>query len=232
MQGWTLSYEVYFYLVFSIVLLLSSERFAPWLLILWCGLTIALALSGLASPDAALGLLRSPLTLEFLAGCLLFQFYRRSRLHPTAGTALVALSLVWLALIIVWTNHHHGDAHWIESHLWARTSLFGSFAVLFLLGTLELERTGLVRYSRAFIAIGDWSYSIYLSHLIVLELIGRAFYRFAPHVPFAILMVAAISIPSSLLVGYVSYTFVERPLTAFLYKPTRRPVRLPQALSN
>jgi peptidoglycan/LPS O-acetylase OafA/YrhL len=221
-QGWTLSFEVYFYLAITL-LLLVPERIAPWLLALWGVAVVALKLHIGLSPNSILQLLISPSVLEFLAGCLLFHIYRRSRLHPFAGILLLTVSLLELAAIIISTAHAHpGYPEWITDGPWRRPLLYGSFSTLFLLGAIELERTGIIRYLPFLSSIGDWSYSIYLSHTLVLACIARIITYALPQSA-SILLIALIGLPSVILTGYLSHRYLERPLLHYLYKFTPQP---------
>jgi exopolysaccharide production protein ExoZ len=222
LQGWTLSFELYFYLVFFLLLLLVPERIAPWFLVLWGITVVILKLQIGLSPISMVQLLISPAVLEFLAGCVLFYIYRRSRLHPAVGILLLATSLLWLAAIVVYTAHIHSDAYWIIDHPWRRPLLYGSFATVFLLGAIELERSSIVRYLPILSSIGDWSYSIYLSHALVLALIARLIVQLQLN-PTSILLITLIGLPAVIMVGYLSFTYLERPLITLLYKPNPSP---------
>jgi len=76
MQGWTLSFEVYFYLIFFLLMLISTEKLAPWLLALWGLLAICGALLNTSHTNPLIDLTASPLVFEFLAGCVIFSIYR------------------------------------------------------------------------------------------------------------------------------------------------------------
>ena len=216
LQGWTLSFELYFYLLIALLLLLP-ERVATWLLVLWGIAVIALKLHIGLSPSAIVNLLINPSILEFLAGCILFHIYRRSRLHPASGILILAASFLLLIAII-----RYDDPVSIVNHPWHRPLLYGSFATLFLLGAMELERTRVIRYLPLFASIGDWSYSIYLSHVLVINLIVRLSASLLPE-PIGIILLPLLGIASVLLVGYLSYTYLERPLLTLLYKPVPSP---------
>lgn len=211
-QGWTLSFEVYFYLAITL-LLLVPERIAPWLLALWGVVIVALKLHIGLSPILIVQLLISPSVLEFLAGYALFHIYRRSRLHPAAGILLLAASLVLLVAIIL-----HDTPVEIVNHPWKRVILYGTFSVLLLFGALELERSQIIRYLPAFKSIGDWSYSIYLSHVLVLSLVAYFIERLLPY-PVSLFAITFVGLAAVLVVGYLSYIYVERPLLNLLYKP-------------
>jgi exopolysaccharide production protein ExoZ len=217
LQGWTLSFELYFYLLIFLLLFLVPERFVPWLLALWGVTVIALKLHIGLSPFPIVQLLIGPSVCEFLAGWVLFRIYRRSRLHPAAGVILIAASLAFLIVVIF-----HNDPSSITDYPWRRPILYGSFATLFLFGTMELERTRLIRYLPFFASIGDWSYSIYLSHVLVLNLIARLIAPSLPY-PAAMAFILVVGIAAVLLLGYLSYTFIERPLLTLLYKPVPSP---------
>ena len=228
LQGWTLTYELYFYLVFFLLLLLVPEYIAPWLLALWGIAVVGLKLHIGLSPSPLVQLLITPSVLEFLAGCLLFHIYRRSRRHPS-GIVLLAASLLWLAAIILYTAHIHATPYWIIDHPWRRSLLYGTFAALFLLGAIELERTGIIRYLPILSSIGDWSYSIYLSHALVLALIARVVIYLLPHQA-SILLITLTGLPAVLIVGRLSYVYLERPLVHLLYKsaqPRQIPAKQP-----
>ena len=224
LQGWSLSYELYFYLVFFL-LLFTSERVAHRLLITWAAAIILLNAIGAISYQPILWLLTSPAVLEFLAGCLIFHLYRSHRLHPKAGALLIAAALLWTAAVILYNAHtHQWDIDAIEGRRWIRTPLYGTPAALLILGAMELERSGIIRFFRLFESIGDWSYSIYLSHIIVIKIVSRTLHTLAPTLPYAVLLLICISLPLVLITGYLSYSRLERPLIDLLYK--RRPSRL------
>ena len=217
LQGWTLSFELYFYFLIFLLLFLVPERVVPWLLALWGVTVIVLKLHIGLSPSPIIQLLTSPSVCEFLAGWILFRIYRRSRLHPAAGMIVLAASLALLIAIIL-----HNDPSSIVDQPWRRPILYGSFATLFLFGAVELERTRLIRYHPFFASVGDWSYSMYLSHVLVLNLIARLIAPFLPY-PTATALILVVSIAGVLLIGYLSYTYIERPLLTLLYKPAPSP---------
>jgi peptidoglycan/LPS O-acetylase OafA/YrhL len=215
-QGWTLTFEVYFYLAVTLLLLIP-ERISPWLLALWGIAIVALKLHIGLSPSPIINLLLNPSVLEFLAGYVLFHLYRRSRLHPAAGVLLLTASFALLVAIIL-----HDNPIAIVNAPWKRPLLYGTFSILLLFGALELERSRIIRYLPLFNSIGDWSYSIYLSHVLVLAVVARIIERLLP-APASLFAITLIGLFAVLLVGYLSYTFIERPLLTLLYKPLPSP---------
>ena len=218
LQGWSLSYELYFYLVFFL-LLFVSESVARGFLIGWAAVIVLLNVTGAISFQPVLWVLTSPAVLEFLAGCLIFRIYRSSRLHPSVGVCLVAAAFLWITAVVLYNAHAHlWDVEAIEGRGWIRIPLYGTFAALLLLGAMELERSGIVRYFRVFESIGDWSYSIYLCHIIVIGVVSRMLVAFVPGVDHSIGSIVVAGVPLVLIAGYLSYTWIERPLIGLLYK--------------
>jgi len=70
-------------------------------------------------------------------------------------------------------------------------------------GRMLMEKQNQLRIGKMFYALGDWSYSIYLSHEIVCELMARIMNHITPRGSFAILVVVAIALPAVILVGYL-----------------------------
>ena len=215
-QGYTLSFEIYFYLVIALLLMLAPKKNFPWILGIW-GIAVCAVAAFWPPSQPVLQVLINPEILEFLAGFAIFQIYRRSELPALVGKLVILSALLWLTCIIIWhARVYQGSVIPIWPGLWSRPALYGSFSALFILGAVELDRSGLVRYFKPLIAIGDWSYSIYLSHIIVVEAVGRFAYRFMRGTPGLIFLVDLVSIPCVLGVGYLSYAFLERPLMDFV----------------
>ena len=68
---------------------------------------------------------------------------------------------------------------------------------------------------------------IYLFHILVLELVARSIHTLLPGLQNPIILDILISIPLVLLVGYLSYTRIERPLMTFFYKRKAAPAQIP-----
>ena len=220
-QAWTLSYELNFYVVFFLLLLFCRERLVPYSLALWCIFIIVIdCFFRLPEEWWTLWMATNPFIIEFLFGYLIFQLFRRIDFPRSAGPLFVLLALIWISGLAAWTNiAHRGSSTWLKDAYWSRPICCGLFGFMLLLGGMLMEKHGQLRIGKRLSALGDWSYSIYLSHEIVCELVARTLYRIAPHGSFTILIVVAVAPPAVILVGYVSYSLVERPLMTRLYKP-------------
>lgn len=195
--GWTLIHEVYFYAVFALSLLVSRRWLLPFLGT-WGALVIAGALAGLSGPLATdfLSLAVHPLTLEFLLGALIALAVKSGRrwrpgLSALLGAASLLAVLIFLlppmdtpgeatGLVGPLQAHGHqvfiaGSGNWGSFILeWGRVVFFAAPAGLLIYGLAGLEVEGRIPTPRPLVALGDWSYSLYLCHIIVLLVLARA----------------------------------------------------------
>jgi exopolysaccharide production protein ExoZ len=215
-QAGSLTYELYFYCVFFVLMLIAPERMVSYLLAAW-GAVIAGIYFICPIPDNwhVLWTASNPYVFEFLAGCLAYRLYRRISFPRLVGPALVTLSIAWLGSVVAWLN---ADASRIQEAFWARPLCCGLFAFLLVFGAMLMERAGQFKVGDGLKALGDWSYSIYLSHMILVEVIGLALSRWLAHSWFGIFVVAGVTLPIIVFAGYLSYTFLEHPLITYMYK--------------
>lgn len=203
-QGWTLNYEMFFYLVFAATLLLAPRaRLA--------------ALAAIFLPLVAAGLLirssnplwltyTNPIILEFLIGALIGKFWLEGRVPgPWAGVSLIVLALIGFAFVGV-------------TYLGFGPFAFGPLAAALVIGTLALERSGVVGHWRPLAYVGDASYSIYLWHTLAIsvtvKVAGLAGLPFGP--AFVIAVVAGTAI------GVVMHQLLEAPIQAAFRANARR----------
>ena len=210
--GWTLSFEMLFYAVFALAL---AARIDPLALIAPVMAALA-ALSPLRPPGApAIETLADPMVLEFLFGALLARLLERRRaplpLALLVGALLVGIAgLLCLALLPT-------DGRWARALVWgtAATAALGGFV---------LAETAIRRWiPGALVAIGEASYSLYLTHGFVLPLVGAALARTAlGGTALGVALVAA-SLMASLALALPVYAFVEKPITERLRRRIARP---------
>jgi exopolysaccharide production protein ExoZ len=149
--GWTLSYEMLFYLAAAAALATGRGR---WLIAAFAAFFIA----NLAAPSPLLGFLGYPPIFEFLAGLAL----GRARLDPRAGAATLVLGIAILLMspASLFQGIAVSDTTALLRVLW-----WGIPSIGIVYGALSLER---FVTSKPAILLGDASYSIYLTHLTVI----------------------------------------------------------------
>ena len=160
--AWSLTFELLFYLVFALVMLLP-RRLGPWLLVAWGLVVLAVLPSWKPGGEPYLGTALSPFVLEFLGGCLVNVLIRRG-VTGYGRTALV-LGLIYEAVAIVVTRLLTTD-DWmvVTAHQHIRVAIYGPMAVLVVYGLAAAELRGHAIAPRWLQRVGDASYSIYLIH--------------------------------------------------------------------
>lgn len=208
--GWTLNYEMFFYVIFACCLFLPKERRLAAL----ASVLGALAAAGLfiRTDNAVLLTYTNPLLLEFLAGAFAGFLWAKGVLPRGAtAAALLVMGVAGMAL---------SRAVDLDEENY-RVLLWGAPAVMIVVGALGLSF--FAKRNRFLLAIGDASYSLYLSHVIVLTFLTPAWEKFvslSPS-PFAAAAFIAAGLFFSSAAGLVLFRFVERPLEAYFRSAMR-----------
>jgi peptidoglycan/LPS O-acetylase OafA/YrhL len=203
--SWTIVHELYFYLVFAVLLILPAALL-PIALVLW-GAVIGLGQWlhwDVLNPWTKVAL--HPLTFEFLAGCLIGLAATRWKLPAPwlvlgVGVAAFIGGAFWLGLRDE-TNYPQG---------WGRVIAFGPGAALIVWGAAGLEIGSGATAPKFLSLVGDWSYSLYLSHLLVIAGLAHVWMRFAQPGLFDNIVMLAAMLAAPVLVAAIAYSAFERP---------------------
>ena len=207
MVGWTLIHEMFFYLVFTVLLLLPTKLRYGCLLLWAAGTVMGYQQWHPAVTQPELALLFNPLSLEFISGCflgLITQHFRIPLARTVFCSGIVALAVIWA----VWINQ---SADPIPTEM-NRFYYFIAPCVLMTLGCVAMDQHGL-RLSRWLEILGDASYSIYLTHILVLSALCKA-WQFFPYrdnwIDNAVFI--PMTLVATVIIGMVFFYQVEKPL--------------------
>jgi len=213
--GWTLSYEWYFYLVFCCWLATGSLRKLVWGTPLLFCVIIACA-SRWPNPGTVADFFADPLVFEFCFGLtigwLVVTGYLPSR--ATGSTCIIAGTCLLLTSCLQPATPP--PPRWLA---------WGAPAALIVLGALSLQPLR-SRPGRALVALGDSSYSLYLSHGLVIMVFAWWLRRHPPAGIrqtqwFAVMAVCA----AAVILGLLIHRLLEVPVTESLrhwYEHRRR----------
>lgn len=205
--GWTLIHEMYFYLVFFVMMLALPERFLPASMLVW---GIVIAVFGASTGNATYNLVFHPLTIEFLIGCMLAWHYHKFTALKLNGHWLVAIAcLGMLAAIVGYVYYQSVTA--APPDRWWRLLYYGIPATVIVFCITHAERNGVI-LPNPLIQSGNASYSIYLSHLFTVNVVGRVWNLFAVESIIDNIFVLPIIFIMVLAVGFISYWYIELPL--------------------
>jgi exopolysaccharide production protein ExoZ len=203
--GWTLNYEMAFYVIFALGLTLPSRLAGLALSIVV--LVAAAAFGQIAAPqNPILAFYTTPMILEFGAGMVLGALFVRERLPKSQAWGVPAVALGALALVVMLAGP------W----LWPgvdRAVMFGIPAVVIVTCGLVAERAGLALKQGWIQLLGAASYSIYLSHFFCTQVVTKAAERLAGLGPLAMWALVPVVFLLVALVGVFVHRRVELPLT-------------------
>jgi len=211
-QGWTLSFEMLFYLVFSCALFFKFVRWKlPFLLV---SFTALFFLGGILSPDGGMRyLLTQPIIIDFLYGALVAEIVlrlpapRNSFYQQMLPISLMCLGGIGFLYTVM-----------IHAAISMRSIYYGIPALLIVLGAAMLRSTPC---PRPLVFLGDASYSIYLTHnfsLMIFYWVFMHLHLFNWVLPDAVIVPATII---TIIVCSFTYLLVERPMTRYLLFKTK-----------
>jgi exopolysaccharide production protein ExoZ len=209
--GWTLNFEMFFYAVFGALLVLPRT---PRLQALVAVLVALVGIGALFGPfqSAAAQTYTQPMLLEFAGGALVGAWWSSGRRSLPTADAIVFLASGTLMLVL-------RD----QGPLGFATQIVG--ALLVVVGALGARFAWM---PNAFLrALGDASYSLYLTHLFTLGALRAVWVRAwsGPANGGETAAFMAIGCAACALVGWLTFRWVEAPLLALLSRRRRPSLR-------
>ncbi len=226
--GWTLRHELYFYVVFGAMLFFPinlSMRLVT--LAFWLGVIVLANLVLTLDAGTLLGLAVHPMTLEFIGGAFAAWIWHKTK--GAFGFSALLLGLTWFflggAVMLIQPDPGiTGTSPFIDD--WFRVLTMGPSAILIVYGAAALELKNKIKAEGLFVSIGDWSYSLYLTHMLTLNALGIIWGRMAHPSLYDNLIALPAIIVICIAVSWISYRVVERPslrLTRALVSKPRAP---------
>lgn len=212
--GWTLNYEMFFYVVFTAAIALS---FARRLLITTAALGSLIVLGWLFAPtDPVANFYTRDIMLEFLFGMGIGWLYLHGRTGPRSALYFFGFGI----LCLLWANVSAGFGVMQSS---VRGLVWGvpAAGVLFLALGLQPARGWVGRVLKG---LGDASYTIYLFHLFPLSGLRLIWLKIGlatgyPLATYVFVLLALVVVATS---GYAAYWLIERPATRLAHSLRQR----------
>ena len=213
--GWSLNYELFFYVVFALALLISPRR-AHVLCALAIGLLSVLGIVIGLPQSTILATWMAPIVLEFVLGIAAFIVFdyasRRAEVHKPGRVWAVLLGLLLAAAL---TMLYVGE--WKDSFNVHRALSAGVPSFFIVLSATLLERLfQLTTKNRSLFLVGEASYILYLVHPYVIYPVLRVLARdrelgdAGNAALIAFLLSASVGVAVALHIGF------ERPLLEWL----------------
>jgi exopolysaccharide production protein ExoZ len=204
--GWTLNYEMFFYLLFALALPLPRARAVAAVA---GGLLLLVAVGSFIPPSlTALSFWTRPIILEFGFGVLIGHM-ALSGVRPTRGLA-VALAFIAIGLLVAGALK--------PGFVGDRALLYGLPAALLVISALGVEFDGQSNWAtRAAVGLGDASYALYLFHPFPQRALARVAGDAFAHT--SLIALIALGALLSCLLAVLIWRFFEKPLTRALQGP-------------
>lgn len=221
--SWTLSFEMYFYALFALMVWWIAPRFR---LAACLGVMLLLASFNLVrhfgwdgfAPEKLYTLgfwdqfLSSPFIVEFFAGAVLAQVLARRSGGNGWPWLLTGITLFCVAGAV--NELAYGGALEQGYHVVPRVAWFGAASLCIVAGLVQLEQRGRVAPAAFSLSAGGASYALYLAHVPLLYVAQQlGLYRWASAQPFGLVSIAYFSL-MAMIVGHsiLHFRLVERPL--------------------
>ena len=197
--GWTLCYEVYFYLLFAVLLNFSKKYFLPVTIVVFF---VGYLLGQWTALPSWLLVVSNPILFEFVLGCVIALMFNRG-LYLSYSWSFIAIILSVFTIVFV------EDA---SLGSWSRVIYWGIPGGLILWSAISLEMKGF-KTPKLLVALGGSSYTLYLVHPLFLPFVGKVWAKFsiAPLLSGEVLFV--IALVGSVVIGHIMYLLIEKPMT-------------------
>ena len=202
-QGWTLNYEMIFYLALAGLILASRKYRLVGLIALFGAAVMGGVLVKISAKPFQF--YTDPIVLEFVLGAIIgWAMTRRPVRHRLVGFGLVLAGALLFGLILVSPLRD------------VRILAAGAPAGLLVAGTVAIEQSGVSMKWRPLVFLGDASYSIYLFHYFIIRIAGKVL---SVHMGVA---AVASTVVAATAAACVIYLVIEKPLIGLLRR--KRPL--------
>lgn len=198
--GWTLNYEILFYICFAVALFVTRK----WAVLGLTAILFLLFIIGFVLPPSSIGgkFLFNSILFEFVFGSFVAIAFLNDSIPSFRAEYWLIAGAISLGVLSQWP---------IDDGYRALTR--GVPAVLIFIGMLRLE--GRVAWSGFLLLLGNASYSIYLMHSIAVGLVAPKVLVLLAHHGLSIVaaeLAAAVALVAGVTAGVICYQFVEKPV--------------------
>lgn len=224
--GWTLNYEVFFYLLFALSMAISHR----WRALICSGLLIGFVIAGgfVDRSSVIASFYTSSILLEFVLGMLCYAIYTQLIHTPVGQTSTAGRLLFFVAGAAAIALMPTVVTYAPEFTLEQRAMYWGPLAAIAFLGVVIGLRGATI--PSFLVLLGDASYSLYLFHPYIIQVFIKIFRPFGEPGGYAWFMAVAVVLLCCLLTA-LCYVLLERPVTVALRNRLigRQPLRVQPA---
>lgn len=216
--GWSLIHEMQFYIIFALILFLPRRYMLPSLGA-WGVINVTGFMMGWQSWGASASIVFSVLSLEFIAGAFI-GWCVKQKIYKFERPIFILGVIMSLAAVVFYTDQSRTMV------AWGRVAIYTLPFAAMIYGAAALERQNKLTCPSWLIHLGDWSYSLYLSHYLVLICLIRIGREAKPYLPDSLVQIFSLGAPGlwdniaftiaavilSIITAGLSYYIIERPV--------------------
>lgn len=206
--SWTLTYEIFFYLLFSLSFFIPAKRWSFYLAMLYAVILIVLAVSGynFEHGNSWLTLITYPMNVEFFMGVLAAVII--SEISPKIAMPLIITGSTIFLISAIFSNSNYV----LANNTFNRVILFGIPSFLIITGIVKYELGNKIKVYAILLLLGEASYSLYLIHLPVVAATFKILAKFNVGNNMAIHCIIILIVCIVCYASILFYKFVEMPI--------------------
>lgn len=202
--AWTLSYEIVFYTVFG-VLLVVGNRLAIGVLFTWVISIVLISMKVSSFNDYALSCIFSTVNLEFILGCFIGNLVSRHKILEFN----LSVGLLCFGLLILFLSYGLSYVNIVKIN---SVVAYGVPFTIIVYSLVCMEISKVSTSPKILTVLGDASYSIYLTHYTSLSFLSKVFIKLQIVKLFGNLFAINIIILCAILIGLLTHFLLEKPL--------------------
>ena len=215
--SWSLTNELFFYLLFTLALIIPNKKYSLYLLIAYfIFLVIFAVIVPVENANVYVGMLTFPMNIEFLLGVFIVLI-----VNKISNNWVYPLLIMGILLFVAGAFLSNNEIAVISNSsnpALSRVLLFGLPSFLIILSVVKLELNRTVKIHNVFLQMGDASYSIYLIHLPVVAAFFKLLVKFNINNPVLIFLLTCILFIGICVAGIFIFHKIEQPLIKKLNK--------------
>lgn len=204
--SWSLVYEMYFYYIYAVAIR-QPVRQLPWIMGAWMAFTFIVFAVFPHTSMPYLAQLGNTITYEFAFGMIIGWWFVHKR-EPRGSFIAIGLGIAAITVNTIFYQTYgsllHGQLRFLVVGLPMAAILYGFIG-------LELRKTFI--FGGSLVLLGDASYTMYLWHVPILEVVTRlSLHRAALRIPIVHWLWLVASVSLVIVSSIILYRVIEKPL--------------------
>jgi len=209
--GWTLIYEMFFYFVFFVSMKIS-HKYRHLISTIFLSILVVIGFVS-HSENVFVRFYCIPLILEFSLGMWIYKFLTHTYMTKIKIADKRFVILLWMFASLIWIGLF-AEKYILFLHGIDRFIRFGIPSFIFFI--IVFKATENNKVPRFFVVLGGVSYSLYITHLFVVQGFSRLIYNIDDFSLIGVAFIICVVVPTTIGVAWVSWFIFENKFTSWL----------------